>query len=183
MKTPMQPPEKLRKLKTLPTIISAVVEGLCTVWAEVPKCKSSRKPPDTQDAIESQNRIGWWAMISGGWSLHWKNIQQKRSKMTSSPRSPQRWQASVTQLSWNTAWDLWDFCNDVKHGTRNNNTETQTMSLNTETTKQWRLGAPAIFEKQCYQGTLHSLLQQSEEHKTMWLQCVRMAHRTLSKMR
>ena len=80
--------------------------------------------------------------------------------MMLSPRSPQRWQASAIQLLWNTAWDLWDFRNDVKHGTRNCNTETQTTLLNTEITKQWRLGAPAIFEKQHFQGTLHSLLQQ-----------------------
>ena len=104
------------------------------------------------DAIESQSKIGWWALICGRWSIYWEQAQQQYLTAIRSPKSSKRWQASLITLFWNTSWDLWNFRNGVDHNPNNIINNEQKANLINQIKIQWSLGAPAEFEKIYYAG-------------------------------
>mmetsp|Transcript_4722 Transcript_4722/g.7318 ORF Transcript_4722/g.7318 Transcript_4722/m.7318 type:complete len:121 (+) Transcript_4722:1326-1688(+) len=79
--------DKMKTLKTSPSIVSAIMEGVQSVWKETPHISSAGRLPGIQDAIASQNKIGWWALICGRWSSRWAKAQTLYFKAIKSPRS------------------------------------------------------------------------------------------------
>ena len=126
------------------------MEGLKEIWSKTLTYNSKRHLPGLQAAITSQQQIGWWVLISRRWSLHWKEIQHHYLQVILSKKLSQRWQANIIQLLWDTAWDLWEFQNDIEHRNDNTNTNEQNKLLHQEIRRQWNLGAPAHFEHQYF---------------------------------
>ena len=94
---------RMTKQKTSQSIISAVLDGIWTVWKETPSKNSSQTLPGLSDAIISQNCIGWWALICGRWSSKWMEIQATYFQAIQSPRSSKKWQSSLIRLLWKTS--------------------------------------------------------------------------------
>ena len=147
----------MQKQHTSPSIISAVLDGIRTIWRETPTKRSARSLPGINDAIRSQERIGWWALICGRWSHLWAKAQDTYFTAIKSPKSSKRWQANLIRLFWETSWDIWDQRNDIEHDTKNNNNRTYQQQLQKEITLQCNLGAPALFERQYFQKIIYYL--------------------------
>ena len=129
-----------------------LLDGLKTIWKETLSLKSSRSIPGLQEAIDSQNRIGWWALICGRWSKEWEITQQRYFRAIKSPKSVKRWQVSLIRLLWNTSWDFWDHRNSIEHRTNNQNIEEVKRTLEMQVRIQWQLGPPSLYERQYYKG-------------------------------
>mmetsp|Transcript_23518 Transcript_23518/g.35714 ORF Transcript_23518/g.35714 Transcript_23518/m.35714 type:complete len:294 (-) Transcript_23518:344-1225(-) len=108
-------PSKLMKLHTSPPAVTALLAGLRKVWNEVPNISSYFTANWSQHITDSQSTIGWWNLICGKWSTYWLQHHRNLYRLTNSTRSPRRWQSSVIRLLLNTAWDFWQFWNDMQH--------------------------------------------------------------------
>ena len=166
---------RMSQQQTSPSIISAVLEGISDIWAESPTKRSARSLPGITQAIESQHKIGWWSLICGRWSKFWEIAQANYFTAIKSPRSSKRWQATLIRLFWETAWDVWDFRNKIEHSGDNRNRNEITEQLNSDITIQWKLGAPAQFERQYFQHTLTQLHALEDFEKKAWLRRVKSA--------
>mmetsp|Transcript_5909 Transcript_5909/g.9058 ORF Transcript_5909/g.9058 Transcript_5909/m.9058 type:complete len:1660 (+) Transcript_5909:3576-8555(+) len=166
---------KMKQLKTSPSIISAILSGIKSIWQESPIATSPLCVPGIDDAIESQSKIGWWALICGRWSIYWEQAQQQYLTAICSPKSSKRWQASLITLFWNTSWDLWNFRNGVDHNPNNIITNEQQDNLINQIKIQWSLGAPAEFEKIYYAEPLSKVLSLPISSQQVWLNRIKSA--------
>jgi len=68
-----------------------------------------------RQAIESQNRIGWRALLEGCVSVYWQEVQQRYYEWVGSRRTGRRWVSQLILKLWEVAWDLWEHRNGYVH--------------------------------------------------------------------
>mmetsp|Transcript_4722 Transcript_4722/g.7319 ORF Transcript_4722/g.7319 Transcript_4722/m.7319 type:complete len:86 (+) Transcript_4722:1704-1961(+) len=79
------------------------------------------------------------------------------------------------KLFWNTSWDLWNFCNGIEHNNTNGTKADQQRHIQQEIKIQWRLGAPANFQKMLFNESLSKVLSQPITTQQVWLLCIKAA--------
>ena len=175
---------KLRSYHTAPLLSHLLLQGLRTVWPETP-CPTTRLPSSPSHRItnlkSSQNTIGWWNLLGGKWSIHWYTAQQTFLSTIQSAKSPRRWQSSVIQLLWNTAWDFWQFRNHQDHAQSPSLLTDKHQLLLTELRYQWNLGPPSPFERHLYRGTFQELSTSTVDYQAAWVRCVQVARKACSR--
>ncbi len=78
-----------------------------------------------QQALESQERIGWVSMLHGYWTKQWQVEYEKsydappnesRKDKNKRLRHMARWQKKIIQTIWASSIKLWKTRNDERHG-------------------------------------------------------------------
>ena len=69
-----------------------------------------------QDAVAEQTEIGWNNFWVGRWSTKWQVVQKRYYKSINSKKSSRRWATAIVYKCILTAWDVWQFRNDLVHG-------------------------------------------------------------------
>ena len=107
---------RLRKARTDPELIAAIVTGL-RAWHthSLPTCHSDN--PLLQAAFRTQQSIGWENCTRGFLALEWRATQQRyqESLLHDQYFSTKRWVSTLIQSLWDVAWDQWDYRNSVLH--------------------------------------------------------------------
>jgi hypothetical protein len=121
-----------------------------------------------QEAIQSQNNIGWGYIWYGMVSLKWKAIQQSYLLRTHSKLSPRRWVTSLIKKLWDIAWDFWEHRNGIIHSKE---TGLLIITLNAEIQEQFQIGIAGIMRstRPLFGAGEASILQFSIEAKQLWL--------------
>jgi hypothetical protein len=65
--------------------------------------------------IDSQDKIGWQAMLKGSPVLGWAEAQQRYLKWQKEHKTGKQWLSAIIQKLWKVAWDLWDHRNNILH--------------------------------------------------------------------
>ena len=71
--------------------------------------------PDTQQAFDNQDGIGWQALLEGAPAQGWSDAQQRYYDGLGKRNTGERWLTAIIQKLWDVAWDLWEYRNNVVH--------------------------------------------------------------------
>jgi len=66
----------MKKLINITIYNNAMLAGIKSICKETLNFPSACRLPGINEAISSQNQIGWWALICGRWSQKWATAQQ-----------------------------------------------------------------------------------------------------------
>ena len=70
---------------------------------------------ELQSLLDNQAAIGWDRCLEGWLSNQWASTQQCYYNILKSRRTGQRWVISIIKKLCDTAWDLWQHCNEILH--------------------------------------------------------------------
>jgi hypothetical protein len=108
-----------QKLSTLETDF-ALGETLCTAiaeWLDTGKVDISKYPIKYENAIISQENIGWRHFFGGKISQEWLNLQSESTNKTSNKKQDSYiWGASIAETTLKNFIDLWEIRNEEVHG-------------------------------------------------------------------
>jgi hypothetical protein len=104
----------LTMIDTDPEIISAILTGLKTRRDPMLQIQQEVST-GIMDCITYQDEIGWDNFFSGFIHLGWAEHQQRFYEGRKSLRNGQQWMNHLLRHNWETAWDLWENRNHIKH--------------------------------------------------------------------
>jgi hypothetical protein len=70
-----------------------------------------------REALQSQDAIGWYPLLLGHVSHHWKDVQQAYYTSLSLDNTGKQWVCQFILQLFNVSWDLWEHRNGIKHNT------------------------------------------------------------------
>ena len=65
-------------------------------------------------AVEHQNKLGWFAFVTGRVSVHWTRLQTAHCAQQKILKPARRWTTDLMKQSFLIAWDSWKDQNDIK---------------------------------------------------------------------
>ena len=68
-------------------------------------------------ATEHQNKIGWFAFLTGRVSWFWTENQRLHFQRKKIDKLPRNWTAALIKQAFLVSWDLWKDRNNIKHST------------------------------------------------------------------
>ena len=101
----------MQAINTDPQIVTSVIECL-NRWRAGPEL---REFLPTHPA-HHQSILGWYPMLLGQISVHWKATQATYLKSINSRQSPRRWTVQFLTQILQISWDMWTHRNGFKHG-------------------------------------------------------------------
>ena len=106
---------QLGRLHTAPEVIEAILSRL-TKWktgANFPAPQYSF--PYLNEAIRSQDRLGWDSFLEGTLSKQWRVTQDYYLAHVKSPRTSRAWATALIRKAQMVAWSLWQHRNRILH--------------------------------------------------------------------
>jgi hypothetical protein len=92
-----------------------VSEQLCSGLNEWRRTGQVSRRTINDSLIQSQNIIGWNAVIEGCFSTEWAKRQQLYFEINQSRRTGFKWQVAVCRSIWQIPWDMWTHRNRIEH--------------------------------------------------------------------
>ncbi len=157
--------------QTAPSIRQAILEGLRS-W------KEGRADHPSIPAARAQSRIGWYNLLIGFASPHWGDTQELYFRQTQVVKTGKEWLTALIRKLWETAWDMWEHRNGIKHSP-DFATEESLWDLQDNIRYYFELGAhvlPAMDRHHLSSTTVHQVLRQSIADQRRWLATVKAAH-------
>jgi len=135
--------------------------------------------PDQQPArsvVIRQCTLGWRQMMDGflddGWSMLF-DTSYCPPKSVRYPLSGKRWVSSLIKKLMNTAWDMWEHRNEIKHENEKTANPETTQKLKEEIERQFLIGCEDLPNyMQDWFESLETTLDQSLDHQRHWLEGV-----------
>ena len=75
---------------------------------------------DATDYLQRQHRLGWESFFEGRPATGWCQAQDNHFRSINSKQSGKRWLIQVLRKLFDTAWDLWQFRNQVLYNEQQN---------------------------------------------------------------
>jgi len=119
--------------KTDPDIASAIIEGLNN-WRYSTSGLSTNSS-NLAVAVDMQTDIGWSLAIERWLTFEWAEQQVAYYRSINSRRSRRRWLIALIRKVWLIAWDLWEHWNGILHETVNQQTSSQTVTIDRKVRK------------------------------------------------
>ena len=123
------------------------------------------------NAILSQDEIGWTNFFEGCQARGWAEIQDLHYWSIDSHWIGLRWMIALIKNLWDVAWDLWEQCNGSQHDKLYQETLHQQSGLDNEICVQFRQGTANLLCRMHYlfDGEVDDLLKTSIAHCQKWL--------------
>ena len=102
-------------LNTDPNIVEGLLQRLRQWRTGTTSSDEFETTPDTQQAFDNQDGIGWQALLEGAPAKGWSDAQQRYYDLLGKRNTGKRWLTAIIQKLWDVAWDLWDHRNNVLH--------------------------------------------------------------------
>lgn len=112
-----------------------------------------------RDAVAEKTEIGWNNFWVGRWLTKWQVVQKRYYKSINSKKSSRRWATAIVYKCILTAWDVWQFRNNLVHGPRGVKERALHASLDEEIRDQLAIGYDDLLhqEKVFFQGKKEEL--------------------------
>lgn len=72
-----------------------------------------------KEALKAQNAIGWYPLLMGHVSNHWRAVQQDYYNSLALDNTGKQWVKQLLIQLFNISWDMWDHRNGIKHSALN----------------------------------------------------------------
>ena len=105
----------MTKAKTEPSIQWSICERLRCWHRDLLPTPVTTSFPGAQQAIQSQDEIGWQNFLEGLPSIYWQGAQQTYYEWLGMRRTGKRWMAQLISKTQDIAWDQWQHRNSVLH--------------------------------------------------------------------
>ena len=133
-------------------------------------------PDDIGEAVETQNRIGWTALLEGRMAKQWRQTQSNCHKSVGSRKTARSWAANLVSQLKEIAHSMWLKRDEITQeklelGIRVQEGET----MDDRMREQFALGVEGLPEdkKRLIEEGEEKVLNNTFEHKCLWLDTVR----------
>lgn len=133
---------------------------------------------ELQSLLDNQAAIGWDRCLEGWLSNQWASAQQCYHNILKSRRFGRRWVISIIKKLCDTAWDLWQHCNEILHHKETHISQEAPRLLRREVTQLFNgLSSSHLRQRDRYllHLSLGSLQNKDKEYKEVWVQQARAA--------
>jgi hypothetical protein len=130
------------------------------------------------DSITYQDEIGWDNFFSGFIHLGWAEHQQRFYEGRKSLRNGQQWMNHLLRHNWETAWDLWENRNYIKHQYSTQFSTQDIKKIDHSITQLYLHLANSLTQEDAYlcKTPLKALLKKHIHYKQEWLQQAKEVH-------
>jgi len=153
-----------------PMLITDLIAGL-QQW------RSGSQPTSTSVSTQSQNLLGWDALLDGWLSVEWRLQQEAYWNLWRKKKSSKRWIAELIKKLWNTAWDMWANRNGILHSSTVPREDILDSRINEQITSIYQHGLQEVPRDafNLFKRPLTELLQNTRAYKEKWLASVEAA--------
>ena len=101
---------------TMPQLRIAILAGL-SHWRNPLLERRTSSVNAIQQAVELQDKIGWYQFVMGQMGYLWKGIQQEYLEFLGRRNTGRKWVRELIKKFWGIAWDMWEHRNGILHDT------------------------------------------------------------------
>jgi hypothetical protein len=174
----------MEEAQTDPEIRTAIETRLSQWSDKLPLLPIQTNSVGLQDAIQSQDAIGWWDnFFEGCIAKDWEQAQDAYYKWCRSRKSARRWTTALIQKLWNVAWDLWEHRNGIVHAAENAEIIHGMAEIDIEICAQFQQGPHGLQQRDhgLFTGPVNGILAASIVYRQRWLQKVQTARARASR--
>ena len=130
-----------------------------------------------QHAIDNQNKLGWFPMIMGYISLHWRGVQQAYYVSLGRRNTGKQWAIQLIIQFFNVSWDMWEHRNGITHDPNSPAQRRRAFALNARIQSEYRLGSQRLLPRdpRGFHKPLSHVLGYDLQDNEQWLSSVHFA--------
>jgi hypothetical protein len=133
----------------------------------------------TQQAVEAQDKIGWYSLLLGRMAKEWTDAEQKYLESIGKKTTGRRRTISIIQKLWDIAWDMWAHRNHIKHNTLHPRKQLAMKEPGEYVATVYRQGKGELLprDRSLFQKSLATLQKGTAKEQEQWLLSVQLAQR------
>ena len=94
-----------------------------------------------------KNKLGWFPMIMGHISLHWRAVQHAYYVSLGKQNTGKQWAIQLIIQFFNVSWDMWEHRNGITHGSNSPAQRRRAAALNAQIHSEYSLGSKRLLPR------------------------------------
>jgi hypothetical protein len=133
----------------------------------------------TQQAVEAQDKIGWYNLLLGRMAQEWTDAEQQYLESLGKKTTGKRWTISIIKKLWDIAWDMWAQRNHINHNTLHPMKQQEMEELRAYVAAVYSQGNGELLprDRTLFQKSLATIQKGTAKEQEQWLLSVTLAQR------